>query len=179
MYRYICSCGLSVKYAGHIAKDDRISILSFVTSWNEIYVSSVIFMIAIYLNTYIFTSICMEHQSISLIMKNLPSPPIFLTIRDKMTCWSTRHSPQSKLFNFWQYNIFSPALLLVSINCEFIFFKKKRYVEILLKIENGVLYFLARICLWNSRNPLLIFYHGFCLQLFSRIWKIRNSSHCG
>lgn len=125
MYRYVYSCGLSVKYVGHIAKHGRISIFLLVISCNTHKDPTLLFDNYCCLDICVLTSIFIEHQSISLIMKNLPSPPIFLIIRDKVTCSPTKHSPQSRLFNFLHCRILFVDTLDVSLyvpaNCKFPF----------------------------------------------------------
>lgn len=84
-----------------MAKDVKINAFWSVTSCNETCCMIMQLPISV-VASFTLTSMCIEHQSISLIMKNLPSPPIFFTIRDKVTRSPTRQVPQSKLLNFLQ-----------------------------------------------------------------------------
>lgn len=114
-------------------KQEYIYFICIIIVNNDLYFSTII----------IFTSICIEHQSISLMMKNLPSPPTFLTIRGKVTCSPTKHSPQSKLFNFLYRITFSVDVLgcvplLVSTDYKFLLIISLKNViisRILLKIR--------------------------------------------
>lgn len=133
---------------------------------------------------------CIEDQSISLIMKNLPSPPTFLTNRDNVTCSPTKHSPQSKLFDVLYCGMLSVEVLdalllltLLSIDCKFLFARKGKRANVLLplahrswKSQDNMEYLLDRM------HSLKRYFHtlhaSHCLLLFS-LWvsKIWNINH--